>query len=222
MSHATAPIPTVYIVDDDNSVRESLSSLLRAEGLVVEVFASPLAFLAVNTLAELSCIVLDVRMPELDGFALQHKLSTLGREIPVIFISGHGDIPQAVRAMKAGAIDFLRKPFDDTDLLRAISTALTQISDHSEEKLAVADLRSRFDSLTPREKEILFQVAQGKLNKCIAHDLGVTESTVKVHRHNLMSKMRLRSLPELTRVLLRLKLQTPIAERDVTTPQKVR
>lgn len=213
MNTSSANNPTVYIVDDDASVRESLSSLIRSEGLAVEVFESPLDFLALPSVKELSCVVLDVRMPGIDGLTLQNKLLAQGKEIPIIFISGHGDVPQAVRAMKAGAIDFLRKPFGDTELLRAIATALSRVSDANREKTSLTALRSRFDQLTPREKEIMFQVAEGKQNKTIAYELGVTESTVKVHRHNVMNKMQLKSLPELTLAIQRLKkISTP--ERD--------
>jgi FixJ family two-component response regulator len=200
-----SPIPTVYVVDDDASVRESLSSLIRSAGMAVEVFASPLDFLALDDLNDFSCVVLDVRMPGLDGLALQDRIAELGREIPVIFITGHGDVPLAVRAMKAGAIDFLNKPFDDTALLNAIAQALSHASAASHERMEQADLRQRFDALTPREKQIMFEVAQGKPNKRIAYDLCVTESTVKVHKHNVMTKMRLRSVAELTLAIQRLK-----------------
>lgn len=197
-------IPTVYVVDDDASIRESLSSLIRAEGLAVEVFASPLDFLERDKLNEFSCVVLDVRMPGLDGLGLQEKLAERGREIPIIFITGHGDVPLAVRAMKAGAIDFLNKPFRDTDLLAAINQALSRVSAHSHERRELADLRRLFDTLTPREKQIMLNVAQGKPNKLIAYDLSVSESTVKVHRHNLMAKMHLKSVAELALVIQRL------------------
>jgi len=199
-----ASTPTVYVVDDDASIRESLSSLIRSAGMVVEVFASPLDFLAKSDLNELSCAVLDVRMPDLDGLALQDKLTDKGKEIPIVFITGHGDVPQAVRAMKAGAIDFLNKPFDDTDLLNAISHALSRVTATSKERMELAELRQRFDTLTPREQQVMFEVTQGKPNKRIAYDLCVTESTVKVHKHNVMSKMRLRSIAELTLVFQRL------------------
>jgi FixJ family two-component response regulator len=198
-------MPTVYVVDDDASVRESLSSLIRSAGMVVEVFSSPFEFLALDKLSDFSCVVLDVRMPGLDGLALQDKLAERGREIAIVFITGHGDVPLAVRAMKAGAIDFLNKPFDDTDLLNAIALALSRVSATSHERMELADLRLRYETLTPREKQIMFEVAQGKLNKRIAHDLCVTESTVKVHKHNVMSKMRLRSIAELTLASQRLK-----------------
>lgn len=197
--------PVVYVVDDDASIRESLSSLIRSAGMSVEVFASPFEFLAKDRLSDLSCLVLDVRMPGLDGLALQERITALGREIPIIFITGHGDVPLAVRAMKAGAIDFLNKPFDDTDLLEAISSALSRVNAQASERTELETLRQRFETLTPREKQIMFAVAQGKQNKAIAYDLSVTESTVKVHKHNLMSKMGLRSVAELTLAIQRLK-----------------
>ncbi len=201
----TSPPPIVYVVDDDASVRESLSSLIRSAGMAVEVFASPFEFLAKDQLSDFACLVLDVRMPGLDGLALQERIAELGGEIPIIFITGHGDVPLAVRAMKAGAIDFLNKPFDDTDLLEAIAVALSRVSAAVNERNEQADLCQRFDALTPREKQIMFAVAQGKQNKAIAYDLSVTESTVKVHKHNVMSKMNLRSVAELTLAIQQLK-----------------
>lgn len=201
----TSETPIVYVVDDDASVRESLSSLMRSAGMAVEVFASPFDFLAKEKLGDLSCLVLDVRMPSLDGLALQQRMTTLGVEIPIIFITGHGDVPVAVRAMKAGAIDFLNKPFDDTDLLDAIAVALLRVSSTVNERTELASLRQRFDTLIPREKQIMRAVAQGKQNKAIAYDLTVTESTVKVHKHNAMAKMNLRSIAELTLAIQRLK-----------------
>ncbi len=198
--------PTVYVVDDDSSIRESLSSLIRSAGMAVEMFASPLDFLACDKFSDVACIVLDVRMPGMDGLVLQNKLAASGREIPIIFITGHGDVPLAVRAMKAGAIDFLNKPFDDTDLLQAITLALSRVSATAQERMELANLRTRFDTLTPREKQIMVEIAQGKLNKRIAHDLGVTESTVKVHRHNVMTKMHIRSVAELTLANQRLQI----------------
>lgn len=197
--------PTVYVVDDDASIRESLSSLIRSAGMSVEVFSSPLDFLARDTLSDFSCLVLDVRMPGLDGLAVQERIVERRQGMPIIFITGHGDVPVAVRAMKAGAIDFLNKPFDDTDLLQAIDQALSRVSAASHERMELAELSRRFASLTPREKQIMFEVAKGKLNKAIAHDLCVTESTVKVHKHNVMSKMRLKSVAELTLTVQRLK-----------------
>lgn len=199
MSKSKTPLtPTVYVVDDDASVRESLSSLIRSAGMAVKVFASPLDFLADEELSDFSCVVLDVRMPGLDGLAVQERIVEHRQGMPVIFITGHGDVPIAVRAMKAGAIDFLNKPFDDTDLLKAIDQALTRVSARSRERMEAQELHARFAALTPRERQIMFEVAKGKLNKAIAHDLAVTESTVKVHKHNVMNKMRLKSIAELT------------------------
>lgn len=212
-STALTALPTVYVVDDDASVRESLCSLLRSAGMQVEVFASALDFLdhhqhrPSSCAPALACLVLDVRMPDLDGFGLQERLSRLsafGQDMPIIFITGHGEVPMAVRAMRAGAIDFLNKPFQDTDLLNAIELAFSRLSATSSERQELADLRALYDTLTLREKQIMHEVAQGKLNKAIAYDLGVTESTVKVHRHHLMQKMRLKSIPALTVAVQRL------------------
>lgn len=205
MKTTATPSPTVYVVDDDVSIRESLSSLIRAEGMQVEVFASPLEFLAQERLKDFSCLVLDVRMPGLDGLALQDELRHRGWQLPIIFITGHGDVPDAVRAMKAGAIDFLKKPFGDVALLNAITTALSRVSSEFHKKLETAELQARHDQLTPREKEVLAMVIQGRPNKIIAAELGISESTIKVHRHNVMSKMRFRSLPELALAMQRLK-----------------
>lgn len=198
-------IPTVYVVDDDASIRESLSSLLRSAGMQVEVFSSAIDFLNHDKLQPFACVVLDVRMPGLDGLELQDRLSGMGQNIPIIFITGHGAVPLAVRAMRAGAIDFLNKPFEDTDLLNAIELALWRVSATSNQRLALAELRGLYDTLTSREKQIMAEVALGKLNKEIAYDLGITESTVKVHRHNVMHKMQLKSIPALTMAMQCLK-----------------
>lgn len=205
MTPRDATSPTVYVVDDDVSIRESLSSLIRAEGLAVEVFASPLDFLALDRLKDFSCVVLDVRMPGLDGLSLQDELARRGWEVPIIFITGHGDVPDAVRAMKAGAVDFLKKPFAGFALLDAITAALSRVSSDFHQKLETAELQARHDQLTPREKEVLRLAIQGKPNKIIALELGISESTIKVHRHNVMNKMRFRSLPELVIAMQRLK-----------------
>lgn len=201
----SSPSPMVYVVDDDASIRESLSSLLRSAGMRVEVFPSALAFLDQTRFDPFACVVLDVRMPGLDGFGLQERLAAIGQDIPIIFITGHGEVPLAVRAMRAGAIDFLNKPFEDTDLLGAIELALSHLSSKSHERMALTELRGLYDTLTAREKQIMAEVALGKLNKAIAYDLGVSESTVKVHRHNVMHKMRLKSIPALTMAMQRLK-----------------
>lgn len=202
----TMPLsPTVYVVDDDASIRESLSSLIRAENMDVEVFASPLDFLALPRPKEFSCLLLDLRMPGLDGLSLQEELARRGWQIPIIFITGHGDVSDAVRAMKAGAIDFLKKPFDDFALLHALTAALSRVSSEFHQKLETAELQARYDQLTPREREVLAMVTLGRPNKIIAFELGVSESTVKVHRHHVMAKMRFRSLPELALAMQKLK-----------------
>jgi len=212
MSNPPNAMPlTVYVVDDDGSVRESLSSLLRSAGMRVEVFASALDFLKLSQFQTYSCAVLDVRMPGLDGLALQDRMAAQGLEIPIIFITGHGEVPLAVRAMRAGAIDFLSKPFADTDLLNAIDMAVSRVNATSHDRSELAELRERYDTLTSREKQVMAEVAQGKLNKAIAYDLGVTESTVKVHRHNVMHKMELKSIPALTMAMQRLKNSRPMA-----------
>lgn len=203
--------PTVYVVDDDASIRESLSSLLRSAGMQVEVFSSAVDFLSHGNLQVYACVVLDVRMPGLDGLELQDRLTAMGRDIPIIFITGHGAVPMAVRAMRAGAIDFLNKPFEDTDLLQAIELALSRVSATSHERLETAELRRLYETMTSREKQIMAEVALGKLNKAIAYDLGISESTVKVHRHNVMHKMRLKSIPALTMAMQRLKSSNAIS-----------
>jgi len=200
-------ISTVYIVDDDLSICESLSSLIRSEGngIIVEFFTSAQDFLQNANLKSSACLVLDVRMPGLDGLGLQDHLCELGNRIPIIFMSGNSEVPQVVRAIKKGAVNFLNKPFKDTDLLRAIDEALLQSTLSFSEKIKLDQLCACFESLTLREKQIMVEVVKGKLNKSIASDLGVTESTVKVHRHNVMSKMNIKSLPELTLALQQLK-----------------
>jgi two-component system, LuxR family, response regulator FixJ len=201
---------TVYVVDDDLAVRESLSSLIRSAGMRVEVFDSPRRFLDTAPSDGCSCLILDVRMPEFDGLELQKRLAAEGREIPIIFITGHGDVPLAVRAMKAGALEFLNKPFNDDELLEAIRDALSRSGSACREREELTDLRARFDALTAREREVVFQVIEGKANKCIAIDLGVTESTVKVHRHNIMQKMQVASLPELALAMQRLRKKVAV------------
>jgi two-component system, LuxR family, response regulator FixJ len=196
---------TVYVVDDDRSVRESLSSLLRSVGMKVQTCDSPAAFLALPTHEHYACLVLDVRMPGMNGLELHQTMLLKGLNMPVIFITGHGDVPLAVKAMRGGAIDFLNKPFSDTELLAAVDFALAKQHEVQGEQDALDVLRRRHDSLTPRERQILEAVSAGKANKVIAYDLDVTESTVKVHRHNAMVKMGVRSVAELTRVMDRLK-----------------
>jgi FixJ family two-component response regulator len=198
------PQPTVLIVDDDAQVRESLRNLIRSVGLQVELFASAQEFVQSQPPDSPSCLVLDVRMPGLSGLDLQKQASEAGLEIPIIFITAHGDIPMTVRAMKAGAVEFLTKPFRDQDLLDAIQQAL-QWSRKAREQLAATEaLRRRFATLTPREREVMERVVAGLLNKQIGAELGTSETTVKIHRHQVMEKMGAHSLPDLVRMADRL------------------
>ena len=194
---------TVFVVDDDLSVREALSSLIRSVGYQVQTFASAVDFLQQPRPACVSCLVLDVRMPGLSGLDLQGEFARSGEPIPIIFITGHGDIPMAVRAIKAGAVEFLAKPFRDDDLLAAIRNALAQDRASRSEAAELGELRSRYATLTGREREVIVFMVRGMLNKQAAAELGVSEMTVKVHRHNIMQKMKVRSLPDLVRMMER-------------------
>jgi len=194
----------VFVVDDDAPMRESLKNLIRSVGLRVELFSSAQEFLRSKRLDLPSCLVLDVRLPGLSGLDLQKRTTEAGMEIPIIFITGHGDIPMSVRAMKAGAVEFLTKPFRDQDLLDSIQEALERDRKAREEQAALQELRSRFASLTPREREVMERVVAGLLNKQIGAELGTSETTVKIHRHQVMEKMGAGSLPELVRMADRL------------------
>ena len=194
----------VFVVDDDAPMRESLKNLIRSVGLRVELFSSAQEFLRSKRLDLPSCLVLDVRLPGLSGLDLQKRTTEAGMEIPIIFITGHGDIPMSVRAMKAGAVEFLTKPFRDQDLLDSIQEALERDRKAREERAALQELRSRFASLTPREREVMERVVAGLLNKQIGAELGTSETTVKIHRHQMMEKMGAGSLPELVRMADRL------------------
>ena len=204
MSKAKETEATVFIVDDDALVRESLKDLIRSVGLRVELFASAQEFLRGQHPDAPTCLVLDVRMPGLSGLDLQKQASEAGLEIPIIFITGHGDIPMTVRAMKAGAIEFLSKPFRDQDLLDAIQQALERSRKAREQQAATKELRQRFAMLTPREREVMERVVAGLLNKQIGAELSTSETTVKIHRHQVMEKMGAGSLPELVRMADRL------------------
>ena len=191
---------TVFVIDDDESVLKALSRLIRSVGFEVETFSSAGDFLNQRLPDCPSCAVLDVRMPGLSGFDLQEKLKQVGVEIPIIFITGHGDVPMSVRAMKAGAVDFLQKPFNDQELLDAIQRAVSFDQQERRERTEKAEIQDRIDSLTPREKQVLALVVTGLLNKQIGAELGATEKTIKVHRARVMEKMRAASLPDLVRI----------------------
>lgn len=190
----------VFVVDDEPDLRRALERLLRAEGLAVECFGSAADFLARPPGDEPACLLLDVAMPGLDGLALQQRLNDLDRPLPVVFLTGQGDIPMSVQAMKAGATDFLTKPAGRDALLRAIRAALERAGRERTEQAAREDARARVARLTPREREVLSHVVMGKLNKHIAAELGTTEQTVKVHRGRVMDKLGVRSVLDLARI----------------------
>ncbi len=194
----------VFVVDDDLSVREALSSLIRSVGLRVETYPSAAAFLEAERPPGVACLILDVRMPGLSGLELQSRMAQSGPAIPIIFITGHGDIPMAVLAMKKGAVEFLSKPFRDDDLLAAIHSAMERARDSHREESEVGEIRRRYALLTAREKEVIAYIVKGALNKQAASELGVSEMTVKVHRHNIMHKMGVSRLPDLVRMVERL------------------
>jgi FixJ family two-component response regulator len=196
----TQPDSVVFVVDDDSSVREAIKSLIRSVGLQVETFESAQEFLRSKRPDAPGCVVLDVRLPGLSGLDLQRELAAHGINLPVIFITGHGDIPMSVRAMKAGALEFLTKPFRDQDLLDAIQQALERDRSARQHGKETTELRERFDSLTSREREVMGLVVSGLLNKQIAGELGTSEVTIKIHRSQVMKKMGAGSLAELVRM----------------------
>jgi FixJ family two-component response regulator len=192
--------PTIIIVDDDPGIRESLESLLRSVGHQVNTLASLPELVKEGRPEGPSCLVLDVRLPGRSGLDFQRELSAANIHIPIIFITGYGDIPMSVQAIKGGAIEFLTKPFRDQDLLDAIQLGLTRDRAWLENEKVIAALRARFETLTPREREVMALVVIGRLNKQIAHDIGISEITVKVHRGQVMRKMKAASLPDLARM----------------------
>lgn len=202
------PKPTVFVIDDDAAIRDALQSLISSMKLHVELFGSAAEFLQRERPDVPSCLVLDVRLPGISGLDFQRKLTEANHSIPVIFITGHGDIPMSVRAMKAGAVEFLTKPFRDQDLLDAIHVALERDRARRQQESEMIVLRERFESLTPREQEVLPLVVSGRLNKQIAAELGASEITVKVHRASVMRKMQADSLPDLVKMAVRLGLLT--------------
>ncbi len=192
----------VHVIDDDEAVRHSLAFLFESAGLPVRIYESALAFLATAGELRAGCILTDVRMPELDGLGLQQKLHERGVRLPVIVMTGHGDVPIAVQALKAGAIDFIEKPFDDEALLATVRSALEASHRIREREAETADISARLASLTPRERQVLDRLVAGQPNKTIAYDLGASPRTVEVHRARVMEKMGARSLSELVRMAL--------------------
>ena len=201
--------PSVLLIDDDPEFRDSVARLLRTVGLHTEEFSSVPDFLKADPPEGPTCLVLDVRMPGGSGLELQRDLAAANRQVPIIFITAHADVPMTVQAMKGGAIEFLTKPFRDQDLLDAVEAGLARDRARRESERALAALRERFDTLSSRERDIMLHVVAGRLNKQIAHDIGIAESTVKVHRTNLMRKMKARSLPELSRMADTLNVRRP-------------
>jgi FixJ family two-component response regulator len=198
--------PTVIVIDDDAEIREALGSLIRSVGFQSKLLASVDEFLKSGRPEGPSCLVLDVRLPGQSGFDLQRELAATHIRLPTIFITGHGDIPMSVRAMKGGAIEFLTKPFREQDLLDAIQLGLERDRTWLEQEKVTSGLRTRFETLTPREREVMVRVVAGRLNKQIAYDLGISEVTAKVHRGQVMRKMKASSLPDLARMADKLQL----------------
>jgi FixJ family two-component response regulator len=201
--------PSVLLIDDDPEFRDSVARLLRTVGLHTREFSSVPDFLKADPPEGPTCLILDVRMPGRSGLELQRDLAAANRQVPIIFITAHADVPMTVQAMKGGAIEFLTKPFRDQDLLDAVEAGLARDRARQESERALAALRERFDTLSTRERDIMLHVVAGRLNKQIANDIGIAESTVKVHRTNLMRKMKARSLPELSRMADTLNVRRP-------------
>jgi FixJ family two-component response regulator len=201
--------PSVLVIDDDPEFRDSVARLLRTVGLHTREFSSVPDFLKADPPEGPACLVLDVRMPGRSGLELQRELAAANRRVPIIFMTAHADVPMTVQAMKGGAIEFLTKPFRDQDLLDAVEAGLARDRARRESERALAALRERYDTLSSRERDIMLHVVAGRLNKQIANDIGIAESTVKVHRTHLMRKMKARSLPELSRMADALNVKRP-------------
>ena len=199
-------LPTVFIVDDDRGMRQAIQDLVESVGLRAESFASGEEFLRKKHNSRPSCLVLDVRLPQMSGLDFQQRLVDIGMQIPVIFITAHGDIPMSVRALKSGAVEFLTKPFRDQDLLDAIQQALDRDGITQKEQAGIRDLQGRYHTLTVRERQVMTLVVSGMLNKQIASEIGASEATVKVHRGNVMHKMHAASVVDLVRMADKLKL----------------
>ena len=206
------PSPMVFVIDDDEALRESLQSLFESMGLQVKAFSSTAQFLQSKLPDVPSCLVLDVRLPGVSGLDFQAEMAKANIQVPVIFITGHGDIPMTVRAMKAGAIEFLTKPLREQDLLDAVQAGLQRDRARRENQQAVSKLRAQYDALTPREQQIIGYVTSGLMNKQIAAEINVSEITVKVHRGNAMRKMGVKSLAELVRMADQLGIRRPVSK----------
>jgi FixJ family two-component response regulator len=199
-------VPTVFIIDDDRGMRQSIQDLVESVGLRAESFATGEEFLKRKRTNDPSCLVLDVRLPQMSGLDFQRQLAETGTQIPIIFVTAHGDVPMSVRALKSGAVEFLTKPFRDQDLLDAIHQALQRDRTAQEQKAEIHDLQGRYHALTRREQEVMTLVVSGMLNKQIASEIGASEATVKVHRGNVMHKMQAGSVVDLLRMADKLKL----------------
>ena len=202
----SAAVPTVFIIDDDRGMRQAIHDLVESVGLRAESFATGEEFLSTRLTGRPSCLVLDVRLPQMSGLDFQRRLAEIGMQIPIIFVTAHGDIPMSVRALKSGAVEFLTKPFRDQDLLDAIQQALERDRIAQEQQAEIHDLQERYHALTVREREVMTLVVSGMLNKQIASEIGASEATVKVHRGHVMQKMQAASVVDLVRMADKLKL----------------